>query len=85
MKRVCGNFKMMFGTPPAEAHAPMDKDDKPEFGDSKELGPARAVLQLCNCCTTASMGTKKQTAKRKHKSKSRPNNETEQCKRNMGN
>ena len=29
----------MFGTPPAEAHAPMDKDDKPEFDDSAEFGP----------------------------------------------
>ena len=30
---------MMFGAPPAEVHAPVDKDDKPEFDDSEELGP----------------------------------------------
>ena len=39
VKRVCDDFKMMFGAPPAEARAPMDKDDEPEFDDSKELGP----------------------------------------------
>ena len=59
MKRVCDDFKVMFGTPPAEVRAPVDKGDKPEFDDSKELGPdgvqkfqsiVGAVHRLINLC-----------------------------------
>ena len=41
VKHSCDNSKMMFGAPPAEAHASVGKDDKPEFGDLAELGPSR--------------------------------------------
>ena len=37
MKHSCGNFKIMFGAPPAKARAPVDKDDKPNFDNSAEL------------------------------------------------
>ena len=39
MKHLCDNFKMMFGDPPAEAHAPVDKEDKPKFDNLAEPGP----------------------------------------------
>ena len=37
MKCLCDDFKMTFGAPPMEAHAPVNKDDKPEFDDSVQL------------------------------------------------
>jgi hypothetical protein len=39
VKRMIDNYKLMFGGPPREYHAPMDKDDKPELDDTAILGP----------------------------------------------
>ncbi len=39
VKRLLDNYKMMFGELPTPRYSPMEKDDKPEFDDSKELGP----------------------------------------------
>ena len=32
-------YKELFGKQPKEAHAPLDKDDKPELDDAPLLGP----------------------------------------------
>ena len=34
---LCDNFKMLFGAPPAEAHAPTSKNSKPEFDELEEF------------------------------------------------
>ena len=39
VKRLVDTFKQLFGIPPTELHAPMDKADKPELDDSSLLGP----------------------------------------------
>ena len=39
VKRLVENHKIMFGENPTEKHAPLEKDDKPELDESKELGP----------------------------------------------
>ena len=39
VKRLVDSCKLLFGELPKECHAPMDKDDKPEFDDTPLLGP----------------------------------------------
>jgi len=39
VKRLCDNYKLMFGELPTEFHAPMEKGDQPELDDTDELGP----------------------------------------------
>ena len=39
VKRLVENYKMMFGEPPREYHAPMEKGDQPELDETPELGP----------------------------------------------
>ena len=39
VRRLVDNFKLMFGEQPPDAHAPMEKSDKPELDDTPELGP----------------------------------------------
>ena len=39
MRHLVDTYKELFGEQPKEAHAPLDKDDKPELDDAPQLGP----------------------------------------------